>query len=129
MSVPKPHRPTSLELAVDSSYYHRSLPSIDLGGVNLTCKVDDMGRQLEALKVRSSRPFDDEFNAELPFSHHIMSEVAPLKFRMPQAELYDSTTDPLDHLESFKALMLLPGAIDDVVYRAFPVTHQKTTRL
>ena len=40
----EPRRPTSLGLAVESSYYHRSLPPIDLGGIDLARKVDDMGR-------------------------------------------------------------------------------------
>ena len=44
---------------------------------------------------------------------------------MPQTELYDGTTDPLDHLESFKALMLLHGATDGVMCRAFLATLQK----
>ena len=81
-----------------------------------------MGHQLEALKVRSSRPLDVEFNVEPSLSHHIMSEDVLLKFRMPQAKLYDGTTDPLDHLESFKTLMLLHGATDGVLCCAFLVT-------
>ena len=51
-----------------------------------------------------------------------MSEVASPKFRMPQAELYDGAIDPLEHIESFKALMLLHGATDGVLYRAFSMT-------
>ena len=48
---------------------------------------------------------------------------------MPQTELYDGTFDPLDQLESFKALMLLHGANDGVMCRAFPATLQKSVRL
>ena len=44
-----------------------------------------------------------------------MNEAIPPRFKMPQTELYDGTTDPLDHLESFKALMLLHGATDGVM--------------
>ena len=88
-----------------------------------------MGHQLEALKVRSSHPFDTECNAEPPFSPQIMGEVVPPKFRMPQAELYDGTTDPLDHIESFKALMLLHRATDGVLCHAFLVTLCKAAQL
>ena len=102
---------------------------MDLGGVDLARRVDDIGHQLEALKVRSSHPFDAEFNVKLPFSPHIMSEVALPKFRMPQAEFYDSTIDPLDHIESFKALMLLHRATDGVLCRAFLATLYKVARL
>ena len=88
-----------------------------------------MGRQLEALKVRSSYPFDAEFNAELSFSPHIMSEVTPPKCRMTQVELYDGTTDPLNHIKSFKALILLNKATYSVLSRAFSVTLRKTAWL
>lgn len=39
---------------------------------------------------------------------------------MPRVESYDGLTNPIDHLESFKTLMLLHGAIDGVLYQAFP---------
>ena len=81
-----------------------------------------MDRWLEALKVKSSCPLDTEFNVEPPFLPHIMREAIPPKFRMPQVELYDGTTDPFNHLESFKVLMLLYGATDGILYRAFPTT-------
>ena len=58
-----------------------------------------------------------------------MSEVVPPRFNMHQTELYDGTTDPLDHLESFKALMLLHGATNGVMCRDFPVTLRKVARL
>ena len=125
----EPCYPTSPGLAVESSYYHKFLPSTDLGETDLAHKVDDMGHQLKALKVRSPHPFDADFNTESPFSPQIMSEVAPPKFRMPQAELYDGTTDPLDHIESFKALMLLHRATDGVLCCTFSATLRKAARL
>ena len=79
----EPRHHTSPRLIVESSYYQRSIPSTDFGRTNLARKFDNMGRQLEVLKVRSSHPFDAEFNAKLPFSPQIMSEAIPLKFRMP----------------------------------------------
>ena len=47
-----------------------------------------------------------------PFTPKIMDEVVPPWFKIPQIELYDGSADPLDHLEAFKALMLLHGAND-----------------
>ena len=81
-----------------------------------------MGHQLETLKVISVRPFESEFNVKPPFSFQIMSEAIPLKFRMLWTEPYDGTTDPLDHLESFEALMLLYETINGILCRAFPAT-------
>ena len=85
-------------------------------------RVEEMGRQLEALKVKSSRPFERDFTTDPPFSARVMNEPIPMRFKMPQTKLYDGTSDPLDHLESFKALMLLHGTNDGVMCRAFLAT-------
>jgi len=45
------------------------------------------------------------YNAQPPFSREIQEEPIPSRFRMPHVDPYDGTTDPLDHLESYKALM------------------------
>lgn len=49
------------------------------------------------------------------FGAHIMMEPLLKYFKMLQLEIYDGSTDPLDHLESFKAPMHLYGAIDGVL--------------
>ncbi|XP_077251853.1 uncharacterized protein LOC143891088 [Tasmannia lanceolata] len=41
---------------------------------------------------------------------------------MPTVPQYDGTTDPVDHLETFRAMMLLHGASDGFLCRAFPTT-------
>lgn len=40
-----------------------------------------------------------------PFSQRIMEEPVPGPFKMPQLKPYDGTTDPLNHLESYKTFM------------------------
>ena len=87
-----------------------------------------MGHQSESLKVRSSWPFEKEFNVESPISPQIMCEVILPKFKMPKTKLYDGTTDLLDHLESFKTLMLLHGAMDKISCQTFPSTLRKSAR-
>ena len=47
---------------------------------------------------------------------------------MSQIEPYDGFTNPLDHLESYKALMLLQGASDALLCIAFSITLRKTAR-
>ena len=42
-----------------------------------------------------------------PFTTKVLNHSLPPKFRLPQLESYDGSKDPLDHIESFKALMLL----------------------
>ncbi|KAF7833579.1 uncharacterized protein G2W53_015912 [Senna tora] len=57
-----------------------------------------------------------------PFVDGIM-EVAMPKLRTPtQLKHYDGTSDPVAHVNSFKAAMLYAGAPDEVMCRAFPST-------
>ncbi|XP_038985514.1 uncharacterized protein LOC120111721 [Phoenix dactylifera] len=48
---------------------------------------------------------------------------------MPQVEPYNGTTDPLDHLESYRALMALQGSLEAMLCKAFPATLRRTARL
>ena len=96
--------------------------------IDLARRVDEMGRQLETLRFKSTYPLDREFSIDPPFSPQIMNEVIPPKFKMPHIDPYGGTTDPFDHLESFKALMLLHGAIDGILCKAFPTTLRKVVR-
>ena len=42
-----------------------------------------------------------------PFTIEVLNCPLPSKFCLPQLESYDGSKDPLDHIESFKTLMLL----------------------
>ena len=87
-----------------------------------------MGRELEALRMRSKHPYELDFNATPAFTSEIMEQPILLRFKMPQTKLYDGFADPLDNLEAIKALMLLHGANDGTLCRAFPVTLRKVAR-
>ena len=47
---------------------------------------------------------------------------------MPSMELYDDTTDPLDHLEVYKSCMRIQGAIDALLCIAFSATLKATAQ-
>ena len=51
-----------------------------------------------------------------------MQEPLPHHFKVPQLESYGGMVDLVDHLKSFKAMMLLHGATDVILCRAFPST-------
>ena len=57
-----------------------------------------------------------------PFTNEILNRPHPPKFRLPQLESYDGSKDPLDHIESFKMLMLLQMTPDELMCRTFPTT-------
>lgn len=52
----------------------------------------------------------------------------PRRFKAPTLKAYDSTTNPFNHLENFKSLMLLQGASDDLICKSFPTTFRKMVR-
>ena len=41
------------------------------------------------------------------FMTEVLNRPIPPKFRLPQLDSFDSSRNPLDHIESFKTLMLL----------------------
>ncbi|XP_058189301.1 uncharacterized protein LOC131306889 [Rhododendron vialii] len=61
-------------------------------------------------------------NTNSPFTPEVMGLPLPRKFKMPQLETFNGSTDPFDHLETYKSLMHLQAVPDEVMYRAFPVT-------
>ena len=52
-----------------------------------------------------------------------------MQFKMPNDEPYEGITDPLDHLESYKALMRIQDTTDVLLYLAFSATLLKSARV
>ncbi|XP_059654814.1 uncharacterized protein LOC132301590 [Cornus florida] len=65
----------------------------------------------------------------LAFSPAVMSCPLPSKFKRPTLESFDGTRDPLDHLETYKALIYLQVVPDEIMCRAFPTTLKGWARL
>ena len=66
---------------------------------------------------------------DLPFTTEVLNRPLPPKFHLPQLESYDGSKDPLDHIESFKTLMLLQMTPDEVMCRAFLTTLKGVARV
>ena len=64
-----------------------------------------------------------------PFTTEVLNRPLPQKFRLPQLKSFDGSRDPLDHIESFKTLMLLQMTPDEVMCRAFPTTLKGAIRV
>ena len=105
-----------LRSMVGSSHYSGTLPITSPIEDALVKKVNEMGHQLEALKMKLECPNKKDFNTALAFTMKIREEPIPPQFMMLQTELYDGSTDPLDHLEAFKALTLLHEANDRTLW-------------
>lgn len=64
----------------------------------------------------------------LPYNVDVMAAPLPLKFKVPQIEMYDGFKDNIEHLESFKAHITLHGFSGEVACRAFPLTLKEASR-
>ena len=58
-----------------------------------------------------------------------MTTPVPEWFKMPNIEPYEGIIDPLDHLESYKALMRIQGTTDALLCLTFPATLWKSARV
>ncbi|XP_058211619.1 uncharacterized protein LOC131323795 [Rhododendron vialii] len=67
-------------------------------------------------------------NTDSPFTSKVMGLPLPRKFKMSQLETFNGSTDPLDHLETYKSLMHLQAVPDEVMCRAFHVTLKGSAR-
>ena len=59
---------------------------------------------------------------ESPFMAGVLHFPLPVKFRMPQIEMFNRTKDPVYHLNTYKNQMELHGYEDLVRCRAFTIT-------
>ena len=90
-----------------------SLPSLmDATPPPVVVEIQAIKEQMEvmmnAFKGWVSSDLDDLVNRiDSLFTASVNSFPLPHKFRMPQIDSYDGVKDPLDHLETFKALMHL----------------------
>ena len=90
-----------------------SLPSLmDANPPPVVVEIQAIKEQMEvmmnAFKGWVSSDLDDLVNRiDSLFTASVNSFPLPHKFRMPQIYSYDGVKDPLDHLETFKALMHL----------------------
>ena len=54
-----------------------------------------------------------------PFTTGVLECPLPLKFCLPQLEVYNGTKDPLDHIGAFKTILRLQQTPDEVICRMF----------
>ena len=68
----------------------------------------EMDELKSAMKDKGGENLDGMIRRiDSPFTIEVLNHPLPPKFRLPQLESYDDSKDPLDHIKSFKTLMLL----------------------
>ena len=63
-----------------------------------------------------------------PFIAKVLECPLPLKFKLPQLEVYDGMKDPLDHVGALKAILDLQQTPDELKCRSFPTTLKGVAR-
>lgn len=63
-----------------------------------------------------------------PFTVNILRDPLPSSFKLPQFKSFDGMIKSIDHLEAFRTVMLLHGALDTILCWAFPSTLRGTAR-
>ena len=88
-----------------------------------------MDLMMNALRGRVSTSLDDLVHRiDSPITTEVTFPVL-VKFQMPQVEIYDGSRDPLNHLESFKTLMHLQRALNEIICKAFPTALKGPARV
>ena len=90
----------------------------------------EMNELRSVLKDKGRKNLDGMIRrTDSPFTTEVLNHPLPPKFCLPQLESYDGSKDPLDHIESFKTLMLLQMTLDEVMCKAFPTTLKGAARV
>ncbi|GFY93767.1 hypothetical protein Acr_09g0002130 [Actinidia rufa] len=80
-------------------------------------KIRDLDAQLDAINTGTCALVTVDTlirQTEPPFTQRILRAWVSFKFKLPtQLEIYEGKTDPMDHLDSYKSLMLLQGCSDE----------------
>ena len=93
---------------------------------NMRKKMDELK---SAMKDKGGENLDGMIRRMDSLTNEVLNRPLPPKFRLPQLESYDGSKDPLDHIESFKTLMLLQMTPDEVMNRTFPTTLKGAARV
>ena len=89
----------------------------------------EMDELRSAIKGKTNRSLDRMVKmTDSPFTATVLECPVPLKFLLPQLELFDGLKDPLDHLNTFKTTLRLQQPPDEILCRSFPTTLKGAVR-
>ncbi|GFY92634.1 hypothetical protein Acr_08g0010300 [Actinidia rufa] len=95
-------------------------------------KIRDLDARLDAINTGTNAPVIVDTlirQTEPPFTGRVLRARISSKFKLPtQLGIYEGKTDPMDHLDSYKSLMLLQGCSDEVMCKAFSATLKGPAR-
>ena len=92
-----------------------------------------MRREMDELRNATKEKTDWSLDrmvrmTDSPFTLAVLKCPMPLKFRLPQLELFDGLKDPPDHLNTFKTTLGLQQPPNEILCRSFPTTLKGVAR-
>ncbi|GFZ08216.1 hypothetical protein Acr_20g0000240 [Actinidia rufa] len=95
-------------------------------------KIRDLDARLDAINTGTNAPVTVDTlirQTKPPFTGRVLRARISSKFKLPtQLDIYEGKTDPMDHLDSYKSLMLLQDCSDEVMCKAFSATLKGPAR-
>ncbi|GFY87395.1 hypothetical protein Acr_05g0010340 [Actinidia rufa] len=89
-------------------------------------KIRDLDARLDAINTGTNAPVIVDTlirQIEPPFTERVLRARVSSRFKLPtQLGIYEGKTDPMNHLDLYKSLMLLQGCSDEVMCKAFSAT-------
>ncbi|GFY93718.1 hypothetical protein Acr_09g0001640 [Actinidia rufa] len=96
-------------------------------------KIRDLDGRLDAINTGTNAPVTMDTlirQTEPPFTRRVLRAQISSKFKLPtQLGIYEGKTDPMDHLNSYKSLMLLQGCSDEIMCKAFSRHFERTCQI
>ncbi|RWW33856.1 hypothetical protein GW17_00001409 [Ensete ventricosum] len=87
--------------------------------------IDELQKEF----LRSKEELGENSTDGSPFVPKVEDKPIPQHFRLPMLEVYDGSSDPTEHVVTFRAQMALYGTSDALMCRAFPTTLRGPTRM
>ncbi|XP_077226405.1 uncharacterized protein LOC143859634 [Tasmannia lanceolata] len=85
-------------------------------------RIKEIDHKIAELVKDQGRPVPKAFSSRSLLTDNVLSAPPPKWFKMPPVPQYDGTPDPVDHLETLRTMMLIHGAFDGFLCRAFSTT-------
>ncbi|KAJ8478746.1 hypothetical protein OPV22_022473 [Ensete ventricosum] len=132
-----PASPTPTPARSQSRSYNPAPTELDLDTLS-TDSTDSLREQVRRVHqrldevqkevLRSREEAGESSKGGSPFTPEIQSKPLPTTFRLPALEPYDGSSDPIEHIATFRSQMALYDTSEALMCRAFPTTLRGSAR-